>query len=62
MSRVNFGKLRACKLSEELAGKILEIVTRYNSFARDTVGRQVVRKARGTDNESLNCGLLTANY
>jgi four helix bundle protein len=33
------------KLSEELADEIWKIVFRWNTFAKDTVGKQIVRSA-----------------
>jgi four helix bundle protein len=45
MSRTNFENLRVYKLSEELADEIWEIVFRWNAFAKDTVGKQIVRSA-----------------
>jgi len=45
MSRSNFEKLRVYKLSETLADEIWNIVLDWNSFARETVGKQLVRSA-----------------
>ena len=45
MSRTNFENLRVYKLAEELANEIWKIVLRWNTFARDTVGKQIVRSA-----------------
>jgi len=45
MPRTNFENLRVYQLSEELADRIWEIVTRWDSFAKDTVGKQAVRSA-----------------
>jgi four helix bundle protein len=45
MSRTNFENLRVYKLSEELADTIWDIVVRWDSFAKDTVGKQIVRAA-----------------
>jgi four helix bundle protein len=45
MSRTNFENLRVYKLSEELADEIWTIVIRWDAFAKDTVGRQIVRSA-----------------
>ena len=47
MSRTNFENLRLYKLSEELADGIWTIVIRWDAFAKDTVGRQIVRSADG---------------
>lgn len=45
MGRTNFEHLRVYKLAEELADEIWKIVLRWDVFARDTVGRQIVRSA-----------------
>ena len=45
MSRTNFENLRVYKLSEELADEIWKIVFRWNAFARDAAGKQIVRSA-----------------
>ncbi|HXI71353.1 MAG TPA: four helix bundle protein [Verrucomicrobiae bacterium] len=45
MSRTNFENLRVYKLSEELADEIWNIVIRWDAFAKDTVGKQIVRSA-----------------
>lgn len=45
MSRTNFENLRVYQLAEELADEIWKIVFRWNAFAKDTVGRQIVRSA-----------------
>jgi four helix bundle protein len=45
MPRTNFEKLRVYQLSEELADQIWEIVIKWDNFAKDTVGKQVVRAA-----------------
>ena len=45
MARTNFEKLRVYQLSEKLADHIWQVVQGWNNFARDTVGKQVVRSA-----------------
>lgn len=45
LARTNFEKLRVYQLSEKLADQIWHIVLGWNNFARDTVGKQVVRSA-----------------
>jgi len=45
MARTNFENLRVYNLSEELADKIWDIVLGWNAFARDTVGKQLVKAA-----------------
>jgi four helix bundle protein len=43
MERTNFEKLRVYRLSEKLADELWRIVIHWNYFARDTVGKQLVR-------------------
>lgn len=45
MERTNFEKLQVYQLSEKLADSIWEIVVTWDSFAKDTVGKQIVRAA-----------------
>jgi four helix bundle protein len=45
MARTNFETLRVYNLAEELADKIWDIVLGWNIFARDTVGKQLVKAA-----------------
>ena len=45
MARSNFESLRVYRLSEKLADQIWQVVLTWNNFARDTVGKQVVRSA-----------------
>ncbi|HEU4768968.1 MAG TPA: four helix bundle protein [Pyrinomonadaceae bacterium] len=45
MGRTNFERLRVYRLSERLADQIWQVVLGWNNFARDTVGKQVVRSA-----------------
>src|SRR5262249_10190786 len=45
MERTNFENLQVYKLSEELADTIWDIVSEWNNFAKDTIGRQIVRAA-----------------
>jgi len=45
MLRTNFENLRVYQLSEELADRIWDIVIGWDNFAKDTVGKQVVRSA-----------------
>ena len=47
MEKTNFENLKVYQLAEELADKIWAIVLRWDYFAKDTVGRQVVRSADG---------------
>ena len=45
MERTNFEKLQVYQLSEKLADNVWHIVIGWDSFARDTVGKQIVRAA-----------------
>jgi len=45
MAKTNFESLRVYKLAETLADEIWTIVMTWNVFARDTVGKQLVRAA-----------------
>ena len=45
MARTNFESLKVYKLAEKLADEIWGIVSEWNFFARDTVGKQLVRAA-----------------
>src|SRR4051812_38132436 len=43
LMKTAFEKLRVYQLSEKLADEIWEIALGWNAFARDTVGKQIVR-------------------
>ena len=45
MAKTNFESLQVYKMSETLADDIWNIVVNWDSFARDTVGNQIVRSA-----------------
>src|SRR5438094_4333580 len=45
MAKVNFENLRIYELSEKLADRIWVSVLRWDGFAKDTVGKQLVRAA-----------------
>ena len=45
MGETGFEKLRVYQLSEELADLIWEIVIKWNYFAKDTIGKQLVNAA-----------------
>jgi four helix bundle protein len=45
MERTNFEKLQVYQLSEKLADSVWQVVIRWDSFAKDTVGKQIVRAA-----------------
>ena len=63
MAKTNFENLQVYKLSENLADQLWKLINRWDLFARDTVGKQLVRAAdsiganiaegsgRGTDPE-----------
>ena len=59
MNRANFEKLRVYMLSEELADEIWTIVLRWDRFARNTVGKQIVRSA---DSVGANIAEGTGRY
>ncbi|MGO8752661.1 MAG: four helix bundle protein [Thermoguttaceae bacterium] len=45
MARTSFENLRVYQLAEKLADGVWDIVAGWESFARDTVGKQLVRAA-----------------
>lgn len=45
MAKTNFEGLRVYQLAENLADQIWPIVVKWNVFARDTVGKQLVKAA-----------------
>ncbi|HZN32655.1 MAG TPA: four helix bundle protein [Pirellulaceae bacterium] len=45
MARSNFENLRVYRLSEEIADAIWDVANGWRPFARDTVGKQLVRAA-----------------
>jgi len=45
MAKTNFESLRVYQLSERLADEIWSIVLHWHVFARDTVGKQLVKAA-----------------
>lgn len=45
MAKTNFENLRVYQLSEDLADEIWNIVVNWDNFAKDTVGKQLVRSA-----------------
>ena len=47
MEKTNFEKLQVYQLAEKLADEIWSIVLRWDYFAKDTVGKQMVRSADG---------------
>src|SRR5215468_6175467 len=47
MARANFENLRIYELSEKLADKVWGLVVNWESFAKDTIGKQLVRAADG---------------
>jgi len=45
MERTNFEKLQVYQLAEAISDSVWNIVVKWDSFARDTVGKQIVRSA-----------------
>src|SRR2546427_12476318 len=45
MEKTNFEKLQVYQLSEKITDSIWNIVVAWDAFARDTVGKQIVRAA-----------------
>ena len=45
MARTNFENLRVYQLSEKLSDQVWDVVLGWNNFARDTIGKQLVRAA-----------------
>lgn len=45
MGKTNFENLRVYQISENLADEIWKIVSSWDNFSKDTVGKQVVRSA-----------------
>ena len=45
MGKPDFEKLEVYQLAEKLANEIWSIVNRWDYFAKDTVGKQIVRSA-----------------
>jgi len=45
MERTNFEKLQVYQLSEKIADSIWNVVVGWDSLAKDTVGKQIVRSA-----------------
>ena len=45
MAKTNFENLRVYQLSEQLADEIWDIVISWDNFAKNTVGKQIVRSA-----------------
>lgn len=45
MGRPNFENLQVYQFSEKLADEIWQIVGKWNSFAKDTIGKQIVCSA-----------------
>src|ERR1043165_1074997 len=45
MARTNFESLQVYQLAEKLADEMWKIVDEWNPFAKDTLGKQIVRAA-----------------
>lgn len=57
MAKSAFQSLRVYKLSEQLADCVWELVTGWGTFAKDTVGKQIVRAADSVGaNIAEGCG------
>jgi len=59
MAKPNFENLEIYQLSEDLADRIWDIVLRWDTFAKDTVGKQIVRAADSVGAniaEGVGCG------
>jgi four helix bundle protein len=59
MGKTNFENLRVYQLSEQLAETIWSIVSEWDNFSRDTVGKQIVRSA---DSIGANIAEGTGRY
>jgi four helix bundle protein len=59
MTGTRFENLRLYKLSEELADAVWEIVSRWDGFNRDTLGKQIVKSA---DSVGANIAEGTGRY
>jgi four helix bundle protein len=59
MGRPSFENLQVYKLAEKLADEIWEIVEKWNQFAKDTIGKQIVRAA---DSIGANIAEGTGRY
>ena len=58
MGKPDFENLEVYKLSEQLANEIWNIVQKWNYFAKDTIGKQIVRSADsiGANIDERPCG------
>jgi four helix bundle protein len=45
MPTLSFDKLQVYQLAEDLADRVWRVVRRWDAFAKDTVGKQLVRSA-----------------
>ena len=61
MERTNFEKLQGYQLSEKLADSVWNIVIKWDSFAKDTVGKQIVR-AVGSIGANISEGSGRGSY
>lgn len=59
MAKSNFENLQVYQLAEKLADEIWNIVGRWNEFAKDTVGKQIVRSV---DSIGANIAEGTGRY
>jgi four helix bundle protein len=62
MAFVRFQELSVYNLTEELSDVVWDIVLKWNNFARDTLGKQVVRSADSVGaNIAEGCGRESPN-
>lgn len=59
MAKTNFENLKVYQLSEDLADLIWDISLKFDNFARDTVGKQIVKSA---DSIGANIAEGTGRY
>jgi hypothetical protein len=53
MAHQSFDQLRVYQLAEKLADEVWDVVVIWNNFAKDTVGKQLVRAADSIGATSL---------
>ena len=56
MGKPDFEKLEVYKLAEKLANEIWDVVAKWEYFAKDTIGKQIVRSA-----DSIGANLAEGN-
>ena len=55
MGRTGFENLRVYNLSEEISDLVWDIVIKWEKFARDTIGKQLVNAADSVGANTLPC-------